>query len=521
MLPDLSALVLDTSVQPGPGGYAMETDEGANFVFHLQMLPVDIQRKIMITSIIDDKETSPCQRVDQLCNGDNQSRLKQYCNSPFFYIQLCEALEWFGPFGNWTTFFNAAVQVPSSVYHINEHKRPIALSTQFGVENPARIPKQWFGYMCTQIARFDKLDSGPIWSIWENEEFANYFNLNRKTEWIPLFTQLLNSTDVLLHAVASSSITSVRQILAVQGIDVNKRDRDGDTALIFASRVGHHETVKLLLAAAGIDVNKRDIQHGRTALTFASQRGHHETVKLLLAAAGIDVNSSDNYSDTALIFASRFGYSETVKLLLAAAGIDVNKRDIQYGRTALTLASQRGHHETVKLLLAAAGIDVNERDIEFGRTALTFASKRGHTETVKLLLAAAGIDVNKGDNDGSTPLIVASDRGDPTETVELLLAAAGIVVNKGDNDGRTALIVASRRGHPETVKLLLAAAGIDVNKGDNNGTTALIFASTYGHHETLKLLLAAAGIDVNKGDTEYGSTALTLASGRVYPPRDS
>ena len=77
MLPDLSALVLDTSVQPShaqPSGDAMETGEGTNFVFKLQMLPVDIQRKIMATSIIDDKETSPCQRVDQLCNDDNYSR---------------------------------------------------------------------------------------------------------------------------------------------------------------------------------------------------------------------------------------------------------------------------------------------------------------------------------------------------------------------------------------------------------------------------------------------------------------
>ena len=166
----------------------------------------------MATSIIDDKETSPCQRVDQLCNGDNQSRLKQYCNSPFFYIQLCEALEWFGPFGNWTTFFNAAVQVPSSVYHINEHYRPIALSTEFGVESPARAPKLWFGYMCTQIARFDNDHHLRMATNQTVEEFANYFNMNRNTEWIPLFTQLLNSTDVLLHAVASSSITSVRQL---------------------------------------------------------------------------------------------------------------------------------------------------------------------------------------------------------------------------------------------------------------------------------------------------------------------
>ena len=63
------------------------------------------------------------------------------------------------------------------------------------------------------------------------------------------------------------------------GADVNAKDNDGDTPLIWASCEGHTEIVKLLLAH-GADVNTKD-NDGGTPLYYASSRGYIEVVNLL------------------------------------------------------------------------------------------------------------------------------------------------------------------------------------------------------------------------------------------------
>ena len=103
------------------------------------------------------------------------------------------------------------------------------------------------------------------------------------------------------------------------GADVNIKDKDGSTALMWASDNGHTETVKLLIDA-GADVNIKN-KYGRTALMWASRCNRKETVKLLIDA-GADVNAKDEDGWTALIWASRCGHAETVKLLIDAGAGD-------------------------------------------------------------------------------------------------------------------------------------------------------------------------------------------------------
>ena len=96
------------------------------------------------------------------------------------------------------------------------------------------------------------------------------------------------------------------------GLDVNIKDNDGDTALIWASMYDYTEVVKLLLES-GADVNIKN-NYGNTALIWASYNGHTEIVKLLLES-GADVNIKNKFGNTALIQASINGNTEVVKLL--------------------------------------------------------------------------------------------------------------------------------------------------------------------------------------------------------------
>ena len=71
--------------------------------------------------------------------------------------------------------------------------------------------------------------------------------------------------------------------LVEAGHDVNQRDGEKGTPLMWAAGKGHTDCVEYLLQnGAQVDLKDWD---GKTALKLASQQGHDSTVKLLRTAA--------------------------------------------------------------------------------------------------------------------------------------------------------------------------------------------------------------------------------------------
>ena len=80
----------------------------------------------------------------------------------------------------------------------------------------------------------------------------------------------------------------VKALLAVPGVDVNKAEEDGWTAIMGPAWNGHTEVVRALLAMPGIDVNKRATDgwaKGKTALGLALHHGHFDAMIFLLLTA--------------------------------------------------------------------------------------------------------------------------------------------------------------------------------------------------------------------------------------------
>jgi ankyrin repeat protein len=171
---------------------------------------------------------------------------------------------------------------------------------------------------------------------------------------------------------ASWGNTEVVEVLRSKGADVNARNWEGTTALMYAAHGGHRATVELLLAN-GADVNAQTQSHV-TALAMASQEGYPEMVDLLLLK-GADVHVADTSGDTALhrFFrgtggASRFmtAYGAMVRRgdpavprLLLAKGADASARNIE-GQTPLFLCEknpQRCPPETMQILSKAVATD--------------------------------------------------------------------------------------------------------------------------------------------------------------------
>lgn len=97
------------------------------------------------------------------------------------------------------------------------------------------------------------------------------------------------------------------------------------------------------LLGRGMDVNARD-RYGQTALMLAAHVGHREIVEALIARQA-NLNVTAKFGLSALMLAIIAGY-EKVARLLAGAGADLSLRGTGapgfYGKTAYELAVERG-----------------------------------------------------------------------------------------------------------------------------------------------------------------------------------
>lgn len=194
----------------------------------------------------------------------------------------------------------------------------------------------------------------------------------------------------LMNAIIMEDVSKVHELLN-SNEDVNYRNKEGGTALIFATWKGHLEIAQALLAKGAYTdiVDKK----GLAAIHYASHRGHVEIVQELIAN-GSDIDLQSGVRGTALMYAAFTGHEQTVKYLLTN-GADPNMVDGK-GRTALSLASEKGYIDIVQELLTR-NADASIRDLN-GKTALQYAKSQG----VKKLLKASKLT----DKDEATHVVV-------------------------------------------------------------------------------------------------------------------
>jgi len=283
----------------------------------------------------------------------------------------------------------------------------------------------------------------------------------------------------LIMAAENGDTGRVRSLLAA-GSDLEARDENGLTALMWAIRERHRETAELLLAA-GADVNARDLD-GQTTLMWAAYEGHLDIAQALLRI-GADAEGENDSDATAMQLAACSGQVEIVELLLAET---VDPTGATKAASLMSAASN-GHTGVVSVLLEA-GVDVDVTD-KYGRTALIESARLGHRNVVETLLDS-GANVNARTRAWGTALTAASWRGN-VQTVRLLLEA-GADPNIVTAGRKTALINAASQGHPEVVRLLLEAGA---NVRDRLFKAALKSAREKNHFAVVDLLVEAGTED--------------------------
>ncbi|EFO61869.1 Kinase, NEK [Giardia lamblia P15] len=319
----------------------------------------------------------------------------------------------------------------------------------------------------------------------------------------------------LMHAAASGDVEVARKYLS----DKDKKNSDGETALMIAARAKHEKIVELL--------DPTD-DKGITTLMRAVDRNDVDTVKVLIplqkgrrTTGKVEVDELGIIEGTALMRAAAHGYTGIVGLLVEHECCMKDK----CGKTALMKAAQGNNPDCVKILLSKeAGMRQNNgwtalmyaaysNSIECatllveketgmrnknGRSALMIAVFNNSVDCVKLLL---GYEGGMQDSDGWSALMHAA-RNNKLECVRLLSKKEGCMQDK---DGWTALMCAARNDHLECARLLLEK---ESGMQTNNNETALIMAAEKDHPECVWLLLEREGSMYDKS----GRTGLMAAA---------
>ena len=332
----------------------------------------------------------------------------------------------------------------------------------------------------------------------------------RRLVLVAVFTGLLvtmavaqnSQSDAFYTAIRANDLTRLNATLA-QGADVNTKDTQGITPLMYAAWVGSADAMKTLLDR-GAEVNLTN-SSGSTALMMSVT----ELPKVrLLIGKGANVNIVSTRGRTALMLAAMSDRSADVVRALLAAGADPKLSD-QGGTTSLHAAAMGNDTETIRLLLDSAP-NVNAKNIPFGYTPLMYAASNGNIAAVRMLLAK-GADVNTVGSDGSfqtvkagiiglgtfTPLFMATPHGSAELVKTLLDAGAG--VNVRDVRGVTPLIAAVAADHadPLVIKALIDK-GADVNAKDPSGETVLDWARKSGNTPVVAMLKRAGAAGTSK-----------------------
>ncbi|XP_072016788.1 uncharacterized protein [Amphiura filiformis] len=266
----------------------------------------------------------------------------------------------------------------------------------------------------------------------------------------------------LHYAVKHKSLDKCQLLMnrKLRNVDVNAKDKDGETALwmalgdeteltIFQALLAGkadpnvkkdgqpilHEAIIChglkyvsLLVTHGADVNATGKEEESVMHHVACQKDETDTVAImqLLIDSKADVNATDKNGHTPLMLAHK---PEVVRMLLHHVA-DVNIAD-EDGNTALHHHSAKEENTTNLLRLLDCGANVlSQNKVERGP--LHIAAKQSDEYTCWLLLKC-GAYIKAVDQDGNTPLHMAAQRGDEKVCERLLKSGADVFVKNNDN----------------------------------------------------------------------------------------
>jgi ankyrin repeat protein len=211
--------------------------------------------------------------------------------------------------------------------------------------------------------------------LWHADSVLQVF---RETE---LMDDLSRQNELLLEAVIKEDVPQVLDLLA-EGTDPNSGDGLNNPLLQIAAANGNIQIAANFILN-GADVNRLN-RAGQSPLAFAARFAHTDIVELLIEWDA-DVNlAGERYKLTPLIGAA-IGGNTTIGRLLIEAGANINQKDVINGGSPLLWAIMYSNTEFAEMLINKGAEFYNEDEQVY--SAYQFAQQMGNQHLVNLMEA--------------------------------------------------------------------------------------------------------------------------------------
>ena len=339
-------------------------------------------------------------------------------------------------------------------------------------------------------------------------------------------------------------------LLEQEKIDVNMRDSNNGSALLYAIYHGLENVFELLLKK-NADI-KRD---GGMALILAKymeqesinedERSQYQKIINTLTQKNVEINQDDvinllqlcytsylnvQYADLATMILRQYKVNPDIiidkdkntTLLMFAAECDridlfnlliEMKANFEIkdsnNETALILAVKNNNYNIVETILKNKVGDVNTEQIKtsYGsETLLMYAIRQGYADMVRLIIPYCDANtLNSVNSDRCTPLMMAIKNKD-THLIDLLISKKEVVSGIGNKFSDALASAIDNKVDIEIIKKLVACVDDPNMTIDNTGTTLLMLAAKTKNNQLVKILIDK-GADLDKTNN-FGESAI-------------
>ncbi|WP_020004838.1 ankyrin repeat domain-containing protein [Brachyspira innocens] len=236
------------------------------------------------------------------------------------------------------------------------------------------------------------------------------------------YSEYYNASQPLFEAIYNNNVSDVLKAVS-NGININSRNEEGFTPLLYAINYDRLEIMKALLSYSNIidiemplnnytniysikgkNFSGEVLFNGTTPLQYAVYKGNTNAVNLLIEN-GADTKKKDYNGYCSLFYASAFSDANMIHFLLKKDPSLTREKSLS-GRTVMHFAALYGNDEAISYYLSNTFLSINAKDNE-GNTPLHCACEKGYSSTIDLLVQR-GAKTDIKNNEGLTPADITS-----------------------------------------------------------------------------------------------------------------
>ena len=227
------------------------------------------------------------------------------------------------------------------------------------------------------------------------------------------YSHIYDANKPIFDAIYNNNIGDMIKAIS-KGANINSRNEEGFTPLLYAINYDKLEAIKALLSFSNIDIemplnnysNTYSVKgknfsgevlfNGTTPLQYAIYKGNTNAVNLLIESKA-DMKKKDYNGYSSLFYASAFCNPDMINFLLEKYSSLTKEKSLS-GRTVIHYAAMYGNDDAISYYLSNTFLSINAKDND-GNTPLHYAIEKGYNSTVTLLVrrgARMDIENNAG-----------------------------------------------------------------------------------------------------------------------------